>query len=233
MEPRTETEGLRKPGTLFVSLACMAGIIGMMALMIGISLLTESRKDSARYQLVSSLPDLRSAPAVSEGFLEGRISADVKPMRDGFVVYERERYESDLTGGSSWNSLGVETQPLILETSAGKVQVVNKDYTFDKALAEWAHEVREESKPTATTGSVRISGFRPGGMVMITGHSLSGGNPGDFHADSIVGMDRKSFLDRLPKVNDRLRALAIGLLVFSPFALGWAAWGVKRVLKTL
>jgi hypothetical protein len=233
MEPRTETESLRKPGTLFVSLACIAGVIGLMALIIGISLLMEARDDSARHRLVSSLPDLRSAPAGGDGFLEGRISTDVQPLREGFVVFERERYGSNLTGGSSWNSLGVEAQPLILETSGGRAQVVNKDYHLDKSLAEWAHEVREESKPTATTGSVRISGFVPGGTVMITGHSLSGGNPGDFHADSIVGMDRKSFLDRLPKVNDRMRSFAIGLLVLSPLALAWAAWGVTRVIKTL
>jgi hypothetical protein len=216
------------PGPLHIALVCLAGAVGLIATIVGIPLFADAREGRSRHAFVSGLPELSSAPEGAPAFVEGRIAANTAPLQGGFAAWLREGYGRNAGSSKGWNVLGGETQPLTIETASGPVRIVNGGYAFDNAVLPWFHETREESAPTLTAGSVRISGLLPGGTVMSVGTHTGDG----LKADSITGLDRKTWLENLQKAGDRIWWISIVLLALGPVLIVLAARAVIRICKT-
>lgn len=220
-----------KSYTVSVVLMTLAGVGGLLALAMGAMALFDAAEDRARHAFVSRLPDLLSAPQGETGILEGRIAASAPPLREEFVAYLREERSGLRRSDTGWVSLGGKVQPLTIETGAGAVRVVNTDYTFDRAIREWTPSSREESPPTAMSGSIRIEGLVAGGSVMIVGRAGPSGAPDEIIAESIAGVDRKTYLDRLWQGQTRAQPFALGMLMLGPAGIAYAVWAGRRILR--
>jgi hypothetical protein len=221
----------RRPHRLLAASMWLSGTLGLLALVIGAMLYVGASEDRARHALISSIPELRSARQDETGFLEGRIAADVPPIRGVFVAYVREQYRSTTARTSGWVSMGGEVQPLTIDTSTGPMRIVNANYALDQSLAEWPHARQEESPKTATAGSIRVSGFVPGGPVLIVGRAAPGGPSDQIVALSVAGMNRSTYLDRLLVKHSRSRSLAIALMLIGPAGIAYAVWAFRRVWR--
>lgn len=223
----TVKTGRNQPGTLRVAIASLCGILGLGATIVGIPLFNDAREGRSRHALISSLPEFASAPAGERAILEGRIAAGTPLLQGGFVAWLREGYGRNAGSSKGWNVIGGETQPMTIDTASGPVRILNAGYALDNAVLPWEHETREESAPTFTDGSVRISGLLPGGTVMVLGTRTAEG----LNAESITGMDRKTYLEKLHQASDRIWWGSIGMLVLGPVVLLLAGRSIVRIAK--
>ncbi|HWB02149.1 MAG TPA: hypothetical protein VG796_03930 [Verrucomicrobiales bacterium] len=216
-----------RPGTLRVAIASLAAIFGLGATIVGVPLFNDAREGRSRHALISSLPDYSSAPDGGKTILEGRIAAGTPLLQGGFVAWLREGYGRNAGSSKGWNVIGGETQPMTIDTASGPVRILNAGFALDNAVLPWEHETREESAPAFTAGSVRISGLIPGGTVMVLGTRTNDG----LNAESITGMDRKTYLEKLHQASDRIWQGSIGMLVLGPIVLFFAGRAIVRICK--
>lgn len=216
----------RKPSVIFSALVSLAGVVGVLALPMGVLAYRDGARQRARHDLVAALPDLTTARPGEVGVLEGRVAADMPALRDGFVAYLVEEYR-----GKGWRTTGGQVQPLTVETPSGAVQVVNADYAFDRAVDGWTTAEREVSPPGMTTGAVRLQGLVPGGSLMVVGRAEPGGPPRQVVAQTVAGVDRRTYLERLTRRRDAGRSILVVLLLVAPVGIAFALWGGRRVLR--
>ncbi|MBK7471657.1 MAG: hypothetical protein IPI73_14615 [Betaproteobacteria bacterium] len=215
-----------------VALMFIAGIGGILALVIAALTQYDVARDRDRHAFLSGLPDLGSEPHAGTGIVDGRIAASVPQLRGEFVAYVREQYRSTTARTSGWTWLDGLVQPLTIETAGGAVRIVNADYAFERGINAWTASSREESPATATSGSIRIAGLVAGGPVMAVGRPAPGGTPGQVIAEAIAGVDRRTYLDRLAQGHVRAQSLVIWLVLVGVAGTACAAWAARRIGRT-
>ena len=215
-----------------VALMFIAGIGGILALVIAALTQYDVARDRDRHAFLSGLPDLGSAPHAGTGIVDGRIAGSVPQLRGEFVAYMREQYRSTTARTSGWAWLDGSLQPLSIETAGGAVRIVNADYAFERRIEAWTASRREESPATATSGAIRIAGLVAGGPVMVVGRPAPGGTPGQVIAESIAGVDRKTYLERLAQGHVRAQSLVIWLVLVGVAGTAGAAWAARRIRRT-
>jgi hypothetical protein len=225
---RTPDRARRAPQRWAPGLGVAAGIIGLLALAMVPLTYTTARSLRERHDLVARLPDLAAARDGELAVLDGRIAATVPLLHGPFVAYLREEYTA-----RQWRATGGRMQPLVVETTAGPVEVVNADYTFDQATDDWAHATEADAEPTATRGAIRTRGLVPGQPLMIVARPTGAGSPRRVTAVTVVGLDRRRYLARLERAIAIRRTLGLALAAIAAGGIAVGVWTVRRTMRSL
>lgn len=216
-----------QPHVLFVAWVTLAGIVGLLCV-VGLGLtLHHIGSIAERQALVRSLPDVtRTAPGET-AILDGRIAATEPPRYKEFVTYIRERRPR---GGT--RIVGKQTPAFAVDTGGRVYTIANTDYAFDRLLWNWTDHHRVDEEPTAWKGAVTIRGIVAGAPVMAVGRLVPReGGALDFQADSLVGLSRSTYFDRLTEAREISWRLAGTLALLAPILIyvGWR--GVRRIMR--
>lgn len=222
-------KGSTQPNVFFVALVSIVGIMGVICLFgVGYGLYS-IREISERQELVRTLPDVTRVAPGETAILDGRIAASVPARYKEFVTYIRESYAS-VRSGVGWRFVDQARPPLAVETGSGVYTIGNSGYAFDRLLRNWMDAERIDEEPTTWVGAIRIQGIVAQGPVMAVGRLLPEGDQLVFHADSVVGVSRATYADRLEAQRVFEWKFLGGLAVIAALGLylGWR--GVRRVM---
>lgn len=204
----------------------VGGILGLLALAFCVSSFSDLRSLSERRTFVEGLPDVSTAAPGEAAILEGRIAASVPALHGEFVAYLRERHKRR---GKALVDRKV--QPLVVETASGAYTVGNSTYKFDRLIHRWTDSQRMDEAPTSMLGAVDIEGLVAKGPVMAIGRLAPAGSPRYFHAESVVGLPRAVYVERLAAAHAgqwKLLVASAGLGALGLFA-GWRGW--RRITR--
>lgn len=228
---RTESSPPKPVPGWRVAVLFIAGCFGVVAFFVAFGLRSDLAETRAQWDRFTALPAWPDVPPDGLGLIEGEISDTSPADSHGFVGWVREAYRSDgVRTSSKWELAETMTQPFLVATSAGPVQITNADYRFDEAAGEWSHETREIAAPTLTSGAVRMRGLLPRKPVTIIGRRTSADTVA---ALSVAGMSRANYLTQLAARHDRVSSSVVVLFIAAPLAIAYAIWEIRRVLKTL
>jgi hypothetical protein len=224
---RKSTHGRRFD--FLVAGTALSGFSGVLALVMAPMTYLDIGEQQRRLDNVRRMPELLRAAPGQTGVLEATVDEGVRPLRGGLVAYVRERYDR-----RSWTFLDGQTQGLLVRTASGvPVAIINNDYRFDDSIEPWTDRRREESAPTMTSGSVRISGLAPGDPVVIIGRKADAHGPSDVVAESIAGLTRGVYFERLEQEVETSQRMFRYLLGFGAAALAFAILLGSRIAKQL
>lgn len=222
-----------QPNIFFSGLVMLTGIMGILCL-IGVGLeLQHIRNASARAQVMRTLPDVTTAAPGETAILDGRIAASEPARYKDFVAYIRERERGGGKYSPRTHELVDQAKPAFaVAAGSRRYQLANGDYRFDRLLFNWMDAERIDEGPSTWRGAVRIQGLLVQSPVMAVGRLVPGEDGGDlrFHADSLVGLSRADYADRLDASVASSWQLAgiFGLLGSLLVFLGWR--GVRRMM---
>lgn len=208
----------------FVALIALAGCGGLLCILAAGLTLHHISQVAATRSLVQTLPDVREAAPGELAVLDGRIPASEEARYKEFVGYVRFR-----TRG--WNSqLGGATPQFSVDTGSRAYRITNTDYALDRLIWNWTDHRRVDAEVTTWQREVIIQGLVPGSPVMAVGRLRSSeGGALDFHAESVVGLSRAAYLDRLDTDRTRHWRWAGILAILTPVLLSLCWRGVRRV----
>lgn len=232
--PRPPRQKARpRPNVFFSALVMLVGAIGVLCL-IGVGLMLQDiRAVSARETLVRTLPDVTTAAPGETAILDGRIAASEPARYKEFVAYIRERERGGMKYSPRYfEVVDQETPAFAVETGSRRYRLANADYRFDRLLFNWTDAERIDEGPSTFRGAVRIQGLVVNASVMAVGRLVPAGDGEGlrFHADSLVGLSRADYADRLNASAASSWQLAgiFGLLAPVLIFLGWR--GVRRMM---
>lgn len=169
--------------------------------------------------------------------VEGRLAPDSPPRFRDFVAYRRERYAgTEESGGQDrevWTHVETLAPPLVVETAAGRVAIVNEGYELMGPPRRW-----DEGTRTATffgPASERAYGFFAGDRVTVDARVVaSGRRERTLEAVRLFGGDRTDYLAALHGAVASARIVG-GVLAGAGFLLaGLAVWlGLKGLTVSL
>lgn len=202
------------------------GIFGMLALAFSLISLYEIPALSRRQAEVLGLPDVSKAAPGEMAILDGRIVGPVSPLHDEFVAYLRERHAR--RGKALVDQGG---QPFAVETAAGVYRIGNSDYQFDRVIWDWTDSRRIDEPPTFANGAVDIEGLVANGPVMAVGRLAPKDGTLYFDAESVVGLPRGVYAERLAKSREIQWKFAGVTAVLAALGLwvGWRGW--RRAMR--
>jgi hypothetical protein len=227
MPPRRK-ENLR-PNAFLVALVALAAIAAIFSIAGAGLALRDISKLSERAWLVRSLPDTSRATAGEAALLNGHI-ADSEPRRyKEFVVYHRKQEQGGGKYSVARDEIVDRGTPAFAVATAGHIyRLANDDYVFDDFTDAWADARRNDEAPTTWQNGITIEGLTAGSPVMAVGRivSTSGATP-LFHAESIVGLSRADYVERLNASRANRWRLAIILALLAPI-FSYLAWRCGR-----
>lgn len=224
---------LPQPNVFFVAAVVTVGILGLLSFAwLGLTLHHISQV-SDRQALLRTLPDVRQAAPGETAILEGRIAASEPARYKEFVAYIRERQRGGGAGRSvSWiEVIDQEKPPFSVDAGSRVYTIANRTYAFDRILHNWMDAKRVDEGPTTWRSAITIQGLVTQSPVMAVGRLVaSDAGRLDFHADSLVGLSRAEYYDRLAdrRVISWAAAAVLALLAPILIYLGWR--GVYRVM---
>jgi hypothetical protein len=212
------------PSPLVDGLCVLAGAIGVLGLALALGMACDLGELSDRHALVLSLPDAADAAPGETAILDGRIAASVPALHDEFVAYRRER-----NARRGWDYLDGGKQPLTVEAGSKTYSIANADYEFDRSIG-WTDQQRDDEPPTFSTGGIRIEGLIANGPVTAIGQPMPTDGMPRFRSQSIVGLSRAVYTERLSRTLRLKWQLAGGfaMLAVLGLAIGWR--GVRRMI---
>lgn len=223
-----------QPNIFFSGLVMITGILGILCL-IGVGLkLQDIRNASAHADLVRTLPDVTTAAPGETAILDGRIAASEPARYKDFVAYIRERERGGGRYSPRTYELVDQAKPAFaVEAGSRRYQLANGDYRFDRFLFNWMDAERIDEGPSTFSGAVRIQGLLVQSPVMAVGRLVPGEDGATdlrFHADSLAGLSRADYVDRLDASVASSWQLAGILGLLGPFLafLGWR--GLRRMM---
>lgn len=219
---------LPQPNVFFVAAVAIVGIGGLLCFFALAGTLHTIWANSERQELVRTLPDVARAAPGETAILEGRIAASVPTVYREFVAYRRERYS--VGNKYSWGGVGTVTPPLTVEAAGSRLyNIVNTSYVFDRVLLQWTdteHFERSEWGPSYT-----YEGIVVGGPVMALGRLIPAESGAlDFHADSVVGLSREVYFDRLVADRPFQWKFALGSALLAALGIYLGLRGVYRIM---
>lgn len=220
-----------RPNPFLVALVVLSGVGGLLCLFgVGHALHT-IWAISERQALVHGLPDVAAVAPGELAILDGRIAASVPTLHDEFVAYVRERHVSGKFVGRRWPRVDGALQPLTVETGTRTYTIGNDDYRFDRLLVAWSDANRWDEEATTFSGAIRIQGIAAGSPVMAVGRLLPKDGQLSFHANSVVGISRADYAQRLAEDRAFQWKFAGGAAALAVLGLygGWR--GVRRVMR--
>lgn len=218
------------PNVFFVALVSLVGIGGLLCLFALGATLHTIWAISERQELVRTLPDVARAAPGETSILEGRIAASVPTVHREFVAYRRERYS--VGQKYAWGDVRTLTPPLAVEAGSRVYNIANDSYAFDRVLLQWTDAEHFERASSAWGRAYTFKGIVAGGPVMAVGRLIPAeGGALDFHADSVVGLSRAVYFDRLGADRPFQWKFAFwsALLAALGIYFGWR--GVRRVMR--
>lgn len=223
---------LPQPNVFFVAAVVMAGALGLLSFAwLGLTL-HHIWQVSDRQALVRTLPDVRQAAPGETAILEGRIAASEPARYKEFVAYIRERQRGGVGRSISWTEVvGQEKPPFSVEAGSRVYRIANRTYAFDRLLHHWMDAKRVDEGPTTFRSAITIQGLATQSPVMAVGRLVAAsGDALAFHADSVVGLSRADYLDRLAGRRTSSWTFAAMLALLAPLLSYLGLRGVYRVM---
>jgi|APThiThiocy_cv2_1041547.scaffolds.fasta_scaffold19736_3 hypothetical protein len=221
-----------RPNAFLVALVALAAIAAIFSVVGAALVLRDIANLSERARLVLTLPDADRAPAGEAAILDGRV-ADSEPARyKEFVVYLRKQEQGGGKYSVRRDAIVDRATPAFAVEIAGHIyQIANDDYSFDDVTDAWADARREDEAPTALRSAITVEGLTARSPVMAIGRLMSAnaGAPA-FHAESVVGLSRADYLERLDASKASRWRLAIVLALLAPILASLAWRGGRRIM---
>ena len=227
--PPPRPKELPQPNVFFVAGVVLAGILGLLCVVwLGFTL-HHIVEVSERQALVRTLPDVGQAAPGETAILEGRIAASEPARYDEFVAYVRERRRG--RSGAFVEVINQEKPPFTVESGSRIYRLANRSYVFDGVLPTWKDTERLDDDTSVWLSPITIRGLVTQSPVTALGRLVaSEGNALAFHADSVVGLPRGDYYDRLAarQVVNWIVILVLALL--APILIYLGLRGVYRVM---
>lgn len=219
----------QSPSSGITTFFILVGIGGLLLLAWPLMSLKTIYELGGRQTLLTTLPDVATAAPGDLAILDGRVGVSVPTLHDEFVAYVRERGQSGKYVSSAWQYVDGAQQPLAVETGERSFRFANDTYRFDRLLWNWTDAERWDEEATTLRGAIRIQGIVANGPVMAVGRIKpdEGGEP-VFEADSVVGISRADYMQRLDARYGYEWKFAgtVFLMALIGMAVGWV--GVRR-----
>jgi len=104
---------------------------------------------------------IQAQPAGATVLIEGRVSAGNPQIESGLVTLQRQEAVVVWRSGQSqprisWKTVGADARPLVVDTEAGPLTIVNSDYGWRDVA-----RVVPDDPGVVTSGTRRLAGFAP------------------------------------------------------------------------
>jgi hypothetical protein len=221
-----------KPMVLRSALVALAGVGGLLALVVAAMAHADIADDLAHAVLIADAPNAAQGNAPDDvlAIVEGNIAHTTPQLQDEFVAFIRTQRQGTANGGLRDVVIEKGVQPLQIETQNGAVHIVNDDYGFDRRPSYWADVDRQHAPAGLTEGAIQITGFVRGSPIMAVGVSVAGGER-QFQAQSIVLGPRDAYLQNLDSSITVERSVRNYALLLAPLLLAFAFWQGRRVMQ--
>jgi hypothetical protein len=232
LPPQPRPKELPRPNVFFVALVVTVGVLGLMSTFAVGHTLYEISSIAERQEILRTLPDLRDAAQRETVILDGRIAAAEPARYKEFVAYIRERKRGGGPRSVSWIEIVDQAKPAFaVDTGTRVYKLANTNYSFDRLIGNWTDHRRVDEGPTTFRNAITIEGIVAGSPVMAVGRHVSGEQGAlDFHAESVVGLSRAAYIDRLERARVCDWWLAGILALVAPILLYFSWRGVRRVM---
>lgn len=230
--PQRRAKELPRPNVFFVATVVTAGVLGLMCTFaLGLTLYDISAI-AQREESIRTLPDVRDAAPGEVAILDGHIPASEPARYKEFVAYIRERKRGSGPKSFPWTEVVDQAKPgFAIETGSRVYNIANTNYAFDRLIGDWTDDHRVDEGPTTFRNAITIEGIAAGSQVMAVGRRVSAEDGAlDFHAESVVGLSRAEYRDRLVGARASNWWLAGILALLAPVLLYLSWQGVRRVM---
>lgn len=229
-QPRPKT--LPQPNVFFVALISLVGSAGVLCVL-GVGLiLHDIWRVSAREALVRALPDVTRAAPGETAILDGRIAAFEPAQYKEFVAYVRERQRGGGGRGPVWVEIVDQAKPAFAVQAGSRLyRIESRTYVFDRVLPNWTDAKRTDEGPSTWRSAITIQGLVTNSPVMAVGTLVPAAEGVlSFRAESIAGLSRADYVDRIgasKAINWRLAAV---LTLLAPILIYLSWRGIRRVM---
>ena len=109
---------------------------------------------------------IQAQPPGATVLIEGRVSARNPQIESGLVTLQRQEAEAVRRSGQSqprisWKTVGSDARPLVVDTEAGPLTIVNSDYAW-RDVARFV----PDDVAVVTSGTRRLAGFAAGDSIV-------------------------------------------------------------------
>jgi hypothetical protein len=232
LPPQPRPKELPRPNVFFVALIVTVGVLGLMSTFAVGHTLYEISSIAKRQEIVRALPDVRQAAPGETAILDGRIADSESPRYKEFVAYIRERKRGGGPRSVAWIEIVDQAKPrFAVDAGSSVYEIRNTNYAFDRLIGDWTDYRRVDEGPTTFRSAITIEGIVAGSPVMAIGRLVSADEGAfEFHAESVVGLSRAAYSDRLDRARLRDWWLAGILALVAPILLYLSWQGVRRVV---
>lgn len=214
-----------------VAFALLAGFLGFFALWVAIELPISAGEAGEHARRVTSLPDAQSASIGSTVIVSGTIAKDTPLLRKDFVAYRRVQTQGAYRNATKTVTIDSNKQPLVIETSSGRVRIINKDYRFEDEHVDWAAAEVLDLPPSLTAGAITMLGFQRASPVVAVGPVTGVGNDVSVKAEFLVAGPREAYLERLANASQSRLGTVLALVAVGLLLLLYAFWDLRRVFR--
>lgn len=223
---------LPPPNIFFVALVAIIGAFGLICLYGVAYTLHDIWMIAAKKELVRTLPDVRGVAPGETAILDGHVAASEPARYKEFVAYIRERERGGGPRSVSWiEVVDQATPPIEVDVGSRVYKITNDTYSFDRLLWNWTDAERVDEGSTTFRNVITVQGIVVGSPVMAIGRLVpSAGGAVGFHAESIVGLSRAEYADRLERHQLYNWNFAGILALLGPLLIYLCAQGVRRIM---
>lgn len=223
--------GREKSYTFRSALVFLAGSIGLVLLGVAINMPIEAGKAREHTQRIAALPDVHSGMIGDTVTVSGTIANETPLLRGDFVAYRRQQVKGGYRAGTETITVDSGKQPLAIDTSGGRVRIVNDDYRFEDRHVDWAAADAVDTPTTFTEAMITILGFKRSSPVVAVGVVTRVGDAVSVKAEFIVAGPRDAYLAKLGKASESPVGTAVFMAVVGALLLLYAFWDGRRIYR--
>lgn len=223
--------GKEKSYTFRSALVFLAGSIGLLLLCVAIYMPIDAGEAREHAQRIAGLPDVHSGAIGDTVTVSGTIANETPLLRGDFVAYRRQQVQGGYRAGTETVTIDSGKQPLAIDTSGGRVRIVNNDYRFEDRHVDWAAVDAVDTPTSFTEAAITILGFKRSSPVVAAGIVTGVGDTISVKAEFVVVGPRDGYLAKLGKASESPLGAVLILAAIGALLLLYAFWDGRRIYR--
>lgn len=224
--------GQEKSYTFRSALVCLAGVVGLLLLGVAIYMPIKAGDAREHAQRIAGLPDVHSGTIGDTVTVSGTIANETPLLRGDFVAYRRQQVKGGYRAGTETVTVDSGKQPLVIDTSGGRVRIVNNDYRFEDKHVDWAAAEAVDTPTTFTEAMIKILGFKRSSPVVAVGVVTRVGDAVSVKAEFVVAGPRDAYVANLGNASESPVGTALVLAAVGALLLLYAFWDGRRIYRS-
>ncbi|CAN0476226.1 unnamed protein product, partial [Discosporangium mesarthrocarpum] len=182
-------------------------------------------------QRVTSLPDAHAANIGDTVTVSGSIAKETRLLRKDFVAYRRNQTQGAYRNATRIVTIDSNKQPLAIDTSGGRIQIINNDYRFEDEHVDWAAAEVLDTPAGFAEGAITILGFKRSSPILAMGVVTGVGDEVLVKAEFLVAGPRETYLERLADASESRLGTVVTVAIIGLLLLLYAFWDLRRIFR--